>query len=106
MQSKSLSALPRPVKRALADLGRDIAIARKRRRLSAASLAERVFTTRPTIARIEKGDPGVSIGTVLTTLHMLGLLDRLADIADPEADTVGMNLELERLPKRVYPVKD
>ena len=31
----------------------------------------------------------------------LGIVDRLADVADPRHDTVGLQLEEERLPKRI-----
>lgn len=74
--------------------------------MSVASLAERVMTTRPTIARIENGDPGVAVGTLLSTLYMLGLLDRIASAADPAQDLAALHLDLERLPRRIYPAKD
>lgn len=54
-----------------------------------------------TLNKVEKGDPGVSIGTYSTVLFVLGLLDRLRDLADVAADAIGRELDEENLPKRV-----
>jgi hypothetical protein len=35
-----------------------------------------------------------------TVLFVLGMADRLGDLADPSIDTVGQSLEAERLPQR------
>jgi hypothetical protein len=66
-----------------------------------AILAERAFTTRKTLGRIERGDPTVSIGIYATVLFVLGMVDRLEAVADASADRLGAALEDERLPKRV-----
>jgi len=93
--------LPLPAKRALAKLGEDIRSARLRRRISTTLMAERAFITRPTLAKVEKGDPGVSLGIYATVLFILGLTPRLADLADVRTDDVGLQLEEDRLPKRI-----
>jgi hypothetical protein len=54
-----------------------------------------------TLNKIEKGEPGVSIGTYATVLFTLGLVDRLAGLAAASTDTVGLELEEERLPQRI-----
>lgn len=99
--SKAQSALPLPVRRALASLGRDISTARRRRRMTIATLAERAFVGRNTITRVEKGDPGVALGIYATVLFVLGLADRLGQLADPATDQVGLILAEEQLPTRV-----
>jgi transcriptional regulator with XRE-family HTH domain len=66
-----------------------------------AILAERASISRTTLSKVEKGDPGVSLGIFATVLFVLGLIDRLSDLADPGHDTVGRELEEERLPKRI-----
>jgi predicted transcriptional regulator len=99
---KSPPSLPLAARRALAKAGADIAAARRRRRLPLGIVADRALTTRQTIARIERGDPSVAVGTWATVLFVLGLIDRLVDIAAPAADEVGLALEAERLPKRVH----
>ncbi len=65
-------------------------------------MAERAFTTRPTLAKVEKGDPGVSLGVYASVLFVLGLTDRLAALVDPALDPLGQALEEERLPKRIH----
>ena len=93
--------LPLPVKRALAKLGGDIRSARLRRRISTAVMAERAFITRPTLLKVERGDPGVSLGIYAVVLFILGLTPRLSELADARSDTVGLQLEEERLPQRI-----
>lgn len=101
--SKSLASLPIPVRRALRALGADIAAARKRRRITMQLMAERAMTTRQTIARLERGDPSVSLGIVATVLFVLGMADRLRDLIGAPADPFVLDLDEERLPKRVRP---
>jgi hypothetical protein len=64
-------------------------------------MAERASISRVTLSRVEKGEPGVAMGTYATVLFSLGMVDRLADVADPRHDTVGLALEEERLPARI-----
>lgn len=66
-----------------------------------AVMAERAFVARQTVARVERGDPGVSIGIYATVLFALGMTERLAALADATADRLGVMLEDEQLPKRV-----
>jgi transcriptional regulator with XRE-family HTH domain len=93
--------LPLPVKRALSKLGEDIRAARLRRRITATLMAERAFITRTTLGKMEKGDPGVSLGIYATVLFILGLTSRLEELADVKNDALGLHLEDERLPKRI-----
>src|SRR5437868_14655798 len=99
--SRSSDVLPLPVRRALRKLGHDIRDARRRRRIPTAIAAQRASISRTTLVKIEKGDPGVAIGNYATVLFVMGVSERLADIADPKNDPVGLQLELEHLPKRI-----
>jgi transcriptional regulator with XRE-family HTH domain len=99
--SKSSSRAPVPVIRALRKLGQDIRDARRRRRIPVAILAERASISRMTLNKVEKGDPGVSVGTYATILFTLGMSERFADVADPRHDAVGRELEEEHLPVRI-----
>lgn len=68
-------------KRQLESLGERLRLARKRRRISAVLMAQRVGISRDTLHRLERGDPVVSLGTYLRLLRVLGLdadLDRIA----------------------------
>jgi DNA-binding XRE family transcriptional regulator len=93
--------MPLPVLRALRKLGADIRDARLRRRIATTTMAERVSITRPTLASVEKGEPGVQMGTYATVLFVLGMTDRLAELADVRHDTTGLQLDEDRLPKRI-----
>ena len=89
-------------RKALKKLGSDLHDARRRRRLPMAVLAERAFTSRSTLQRIEAGDPSVSVGIYAAVLHSLGLVDGLGQLADPTIDSVGLALASESLPKRIH----
>jgi transcriptional regulator with XRE-family HTH domain len=64
-------------------------------------MAERASISRTTLNKIEKGDPGVSLGNYANVLFVLGMAERLGDLADVKMDTVGLELEEERLPQRI-----
>ena len=92
---------PIPVRRALRKLGNDLCDARKRRRIPMWLAAERAGISRTTLSKIEKGDEGVSIGAYAKLLFVLGMNQRLVELADPKFDTIGMVLESKGLPKRI-----
>jgi transcriptional regulator with XRE-family HTH domain len=89
------------VRRALRKLGQDLRDARRRRGLPASVVAERAFTSRPTLQRLEKGDPAVSVGIYAAVLQALGFLEGLSQLADPSRDATGLALAAEKLPQRV-----
>ena len=90
------------VRRVLRKLGADIHDARRRRRLPMAVVAERAFTSRSTLQRVEAGDTSVSVGIYAGVLQALGLLEGLGEIADISNDSVGRALAIAELPKRVH----
>jgi hypothetical protein len=51
--------------------------------------------------KLEKGDPGVAMGTYAAVLFVLGRIDRLCELAEARSDEIGLALEEERLPKRI-----
>lgn len=87
-------------KPALERLGQDIRNARLRRGIAVADLAVRAGTSPSSIARLERGDPGVAIGTLADVLVVLGLLERLADLVDIRKDDLGLALAAEHGPRR------
>jgi transcriptional regulator with XRE-family HTH domain len=87
-------------KSALKRLGHDVRGARLRRGIAVADLAVRAGTSASTVARLEKGDPGVAIGTLADILVVLGLVDRLNDLIDIRKDDLGLALTTERRPRR------
>ncbi len=97
----SNQSLPLPVTHTLRKLGRDLAVARRKRGLSTMDMASRLFVSRDTLWRLERGDPTVAMGTLATAAFVLQLQDRLADLAAPEKDVLGLGLDEQRLPKRI-----
>lgn len=87
-------------KSALQRLGQDVRNARLRRGIAVADLAVRAGTSPSTVARLERGDPGVGIGTLADILVVLSLVDRLADLIDIRKDDLGLALAAEHLPRR------
>lgn len=99
--SLATKAMPSPAAKAVELLCRDIATARTRRRIPQRMLAQRMMVSLDTVQRLERGEPGVSIGVVATALWVLGMVDRLASLAAPDQDMIGKTEELKRLPRRV-----
>jgi len=92
---------PTPVARALKKLGNDLALARRRRRLSQSSMAERIQTSVATLRRLEKGDPRVSVGAVAQVFFVLGELDKIASLLDTANDDLGLALMNRQVPQRI-----
>jgi transcriptional regulator with XRE-family HTH domain len=90
-----------PVERALRKLGGDVSLARRRRRISQASLAERIGASVSTIRRMEQGDVRVPIHFFARTLHLFGVIQSLATLLDTAQDDIGLTLMDEQLPQRV-----
>lgn len=63
-------------------------------------VAERAFTSRSTLQRVEAGDTTVGIGIYAAVLQALGLLDGLGEVADISRDPTGQALASAALPKR------
>lgn len=84
-------------------LGAQIAAARRRRRWTAARLAEQVNVSLPTLRKIERGDPTVAMGAVLDAAVAVGVPLFSSDVgrlADHIEDRVAL------LPDRVTPIDD
>jgi transcriptional regulator with XRE-family HTH domain len=101
MRIRSSGKLSIPAQRALRKLGADIRDARRRRRIPTALMSERARISRMTLAKVENGDASASIAAYANVLFVLGMIDRLAGLADSGQDSVGLALEEERLPKRI-----
>lgn len=100
-RSAATSSLPVAALQGLKALGRDIGIARRRRQQTQQLLAEKMLVNVETVRRIERGDPAVAIGIIASALFMLGLGDRLGQLAAPSTDRVGEGEALRALPRRI-----
>ncbi len=92
---------PPSVQRALRALGRDVRIARKKRRMPVADFAARMGVSPGTLARLEKGESGVSLGVLAMALLALGELRRLDELLDVSKDDTGLMLDIDSLPQRI-----
>ncbi len=95
------SPIPLPVERAIQRLGGDISLARRRRHISQASLAERMGASVSTVRRMEKGDARVPIHFFARALHVFGEIKALERLLDTPNDEIGLMLMDEQLPKRI-----
>jgi transcriptional regulator with XRE-family HTH domain len=86
--------LPR-LARLLKGVGTNIKKARLRRDYSSETVAQRAGITRKTLYRVERGDPGVSLGIYARVLQALKLENDLGLIALD--DTLGRKLQDVRL---------
>ena len=103
---KKTSIIPIPVKKAMAQLGADLKDARIKRSLTMSLIEERAGITHVTLTKVEKGDPTVSMGIYAKVMFVLGLIDNLYDLANPDKDELGRRFDRENLPKRIQYKKD
>jgi transcriptional regulator with XRE-family HTH domain len=89
-KSRSAIVFPKNL-RVLEQLGESIKLACKRRGYTQVLISERTGLSRLTIRKIEKGDPGVSIGHYLAVLSVLGLANDITKVA--QDDELGHKLQ-------------
>jgi transcriptional regulator with XRE-family HTH domain len=68
-------------KEILKQMGENIKLARKRRKLTQEQVAERADIVRSTLYLIESGNPSVTIGAYFNVLRVLGLQDDFLKLA-------------------------
>ena len=90
-----------PLRRSLSKFGHDLSVARRKRHLTVAMMAERTGLAKGTYLRIEKGDPSVAMGAYAMALFVLGFGEAFTNLTDARGDEEGLLLDEERLPKRV-----
>jgi len=105
MRSAIHDVLPQRLRRSLSKFGHDCAVARRKRHLTVAMMAERTGLAKGTYLRIEKGDPSVAMGAYAMVLFVLGFGEVFSNLTDPRRDEEGLLLDEERLPKRVRIIK-
>lgn len=90
MRSKRLPLLPKAQK-ILQEFGVNLRLARLRRRLTAAQVAERAHVSRMTLYWVERGSAKVAVGTYLQVLFVLGLEEDLRAVG--RDDLLGRKLQ-------------
>ncbi|QDP02772.1 helix-turn-helix domain-containing protein [Thalassotalea sp. PS06] len=68
-------------RKVLSILGENLTLAMKRRSITQEMMHSRTGLSKPTLRKILKGDPSVSLGHYVNVLAVLGLLDDLAKVA-------------------------
>jgi transcriptional regulator with XRE-family HTH domain len=92
--SPSLTALPPEVASSLLRLGENLALARVRRKESQRQWAQRMGISVPTLIRVERGEPGVSMGVYATALWMMGRANALGELANPDKDLGALEADI------------
>ncbi len=90
MKSKKQILFPKHQK-LLEQMGENIKLARKRRKLTTTQVAERANISRSALYRLEKGNPSVSIGALFNVMRVLGLQDDFLKLAAD--DELGRKLQ-------------
>ena len=97
--------LPRKLEQKMQVVGEQIRLARLRRNLSVAQVAERATCSPLTVSRIEKGAPTVAIGIYLRVLYSLQLDDDILYLA--KDDELGRALQdMNMIPRKRASKKD
>ncbi|MDP2875922.1 MAG: helix-turn-helix transcriptional regulator [Holophaga sp.] len=97
MNKRTVTIYPSSAKE-LKALGQRLKDARLRRRFSMETVCARADISRPTLYKIENGDPSVAMGIYVQVLRVLGLVEDLSLIA--KEDVLGRRLQDESLPQR------
>lgn len=86
--------MPPAVQSLLQELGANLSIARRRRKESLSAWAGRIGVSEPTLSRMERGDPGVAVGTYATALWLIGRAQALPELAAPQFDLGALESEV------------
>jgi transcriptional regulator with XRE-family HTH domain len=108
MRESGHALLPK-TKKALADFGENLRLARLRRNLSRKMVIERAGISSGTLSRIEKGEASVAIGAYLQVMFVLGMEEEITKLAHD--DVMGRKIQdlhmvtRKRAPKRNLKIK-
>lgn len=84
MNSKKTILLPK-YQKIFDQVGENIKLARKRRKLTMEQVSERAGIHRATLYRIEKGDPAVAIGLYFNVFKVMNLQDDFLKLGTDDA---------------------
>ena len=95
-RSGAIDCLPPAVTGALRRLGEELAVARIRRKETQRLWSKRLRVSIPTLIRMEQGDPSVSMGVYATALWMVGRVEAVSELADPQRDQGAIELDVSK----------
>lgn len=90
MASKKQTVFPK-YNQLLEQMGENIKLARKRRKLTTTQVAERAGIARSTLYLVEKGDASVTLGAYFNVLRVLGLQEDILKLGAD--DSFGRKLQ-------------
>jgi transcriptional regulator with XRE-family HTH domain len=93
-------AIPPADRDRLVQLGQQLRLARKKQGVSAVAAAEAAGISRITLHRIERGEPGVAMGTWMAVAGALGLAMELRDVnVAPDMHPLPERIRLDAYPQ-------
>ncbi len=98
-QNTPPTEFPQAVLQQIAQLGHHIRTARKRRSESQAQWARKLGVSQPTMARIERGDPAVSMASYVMCMWLINQAQGLADLIAPLNDHAALEREVAKVHK-------
>ena len=93
--------LPSNARRTAQQMGEHLRTWRKLQGLTAEQVSERAGISRPTLRKLETGDPSVGLDSFLMVTRALGQMDRVAEALDPYDTDLGRARADWKLPERV-----
>ena len=88
---------PQAVIQQIALLAQNIVVARKRRKETQAQWANRLGVSQPTMARIEQGDPSVTMASYVMCMWLINPGASLADLIAPQNDSIALEREVAKV---------
>lgn len=95
-QNTAPADYPQAVIHQIQQLAQNIVIARKRRKETQVQWAQRLGVSQPTMARIERGDPSVSMASYVMCMWLINQADGLAALIAPQNDMASLEREVAR----------
>lgn len=92
---------PARTRRAATQIGDYVLTWRKLQGLTAEQVCQRAGISRPTLRKVENGDPSVTVETFLNVVRALGRLDAVVTALDPYESELGRARADMLLPDRV-----
>jgi len=92
---------PQAVVQEIERLAQNIVVARKRRGETQAQWARKLGVSLPTMARIERGDPAVSMASYAMCLWLIQPSMGLADLIAPEKDLAALDREVAKVRQKL-----
>lgn len=99
-QNTNPADYPQAVIQQIELLAQNMVIARKRRKETQAQWAKKLGVSQPTMARMESGDPSVSMATYAMCIWLINPGAALSDLIAPQNDAMALEREMAKVRPR------